>query len=76
MANFAASAPPEIEYVSVSPRRSASVAVTVVTAVEFSATLRAALAPPPFEVITGVLSLTGVTVTEMACVSIRLPSLT
>ena len=72
--NFPESAPPLIEYVSVSPGRSASVAVTVVTAVEFSATLRAALAPPPSEVIVGVLSLTAVTVTAIDCVSVNVPS--
>ena len=48
--------------------------MTVVTAVLFSATLTAAVAPPPFEVMTGALSLTFVTVTAMACVSVRLPS--
>ena len=74
--NLAASAPPMIEYVSVCAGRSASVAVTVVTAVVFSATLTAALAPPPLLVMTGVLSLTGVTVTAIACVSVSVPSLT
>ena len=52
---------------------SGSVAVTVVTAVVFSATEAAAVAPPPFDVMTGA-SLTLVTVTAIACVSIRLPS--
>jgi hypothetical protein len=42
---------------------SASVATTVVTAVVFSATLIEADAPPPFDVMTGVASLTSVTVT-------------
>ena len=56
--------------------RSASLAVTVVTAVLFSATLTAAFAPPPSLVMTGVLSLTGVTVTAIVCMSVRLPSLT
>ncbi|MEZ5729483.1 MAG: hypothetical protein R3E48_16725 [Burkholderiaceae bacterium] len=45
-------------------------AATVVTAVMFSATLTDALAPPPSEVMTGSLSLTGVTVTLMAWVSV------
>ena len=40
-------------YVSVCAGKSASVAVTAVTAVTFSATLIAAVAPPPLEVITG-----------------------
>jgi hypothetical protein len=48
--------------------------VTVVTAVVFSATLTAAVAPPPFEVMTGVLSLTPVTVTAMSWVSVLVPS--
>ena len=48
-----ASAPPEIEYVSVS--RSRSVASTSVTNVWFSAGETKAVAPPPLEVITGAL---------------------
>jgi hypothetical protein len=52
--NLAASAPPTIEYVKVWAGRSASVAVTVITAVVFSATLAVALL-----VIAGVLSFTG-----------------
>ena len=52
---------------------SGSVAVTVVTAVLFSATETAAVAPAPLEVMTGA-SLTLVTVTAIAWVSIRLPS--
>ena len=63
-------------YVSVCAGRSASVAATVVTAVPFSATLTVALAPPPSLVITGLLSLTDVTVTAIACVSVNVPSLT
>jgi len=59
--------------VSVEPA-SASVAVTVVTAVPFSATETLAVAPAPFEVITGALSLTSVTVTAIAWVSVRAPS--
>ena len=51
-------------------------AVTVVTAVLFSATLRLAVAPPPLLVITGTLSFTGVTVTAIVCVSVSVPSLT
>ena len=50
--NLAASAPPLIEYVRVAPA-SASVAVTVVTAVVFSLTLMAAVIPPPLLVIVG-----------------------
>ena len=73
--NFAASAPPLIEYVSVGAGRSASVAVTVVTAVVFSATLIDALAPAPLLVMTGALSSTGVTVTAIAWVSVSVPSL-
>ena len=53
MANFAASVPPSIAYVSVCAGVSASVAVTVVTAVAFSATEIAAVAPPPLLVMTG-----------------------
>ena len=49
----------------------AASAVTVITAVVFSATLAVALL-----VIVGVLSFTGVTVTAMAWVLVRLPSLT
>ena len=58
--------------------RSMSVAVTVVTAVLFSATLIAAAAPPPSDVIVGavLLSATSVTVTEIAWVSVSVPSLT
>ena len=67
----AASAPPVMLNVSGCPGRSASLAVTVVTAVVFSATLTA----PP-EVMAGVLSLTAVTVTAIAWVVLRLPSLT
>ncbi len=77
MANLAASAPPLIEKVSVCAGKSASVAVTVVTAVVFSATLTEAVAPPPLDVISGLLSLPGVTVTAMACESVPpAPSLT
>ena len=69
-----ASAPPTIEYVGAPP--SMSVEVTVVTAVWFSAALTAAVAPPPFDVMTGA-SLTLVTLTAIACVSLPpLPSLT
>jgi hypothetical protein len=53
---------------------SASDAVTVVTAVVFSATLTAAVAPPPFELIAGVLSLTLVTVTAISWTSVLVPS--
>jgi len=56
--NLPESAPPEIEYVSGWTGRSASVAVTVVTAVEFSVTLVDAVAHPPLEVITGATSST------------------
>ena len=52
---------------------SGSVAATVVTAVEFSTTLTAALAPPPLEVITGA-SFWLVTVTAMAWLSVSDPS--
>ena len=52
---------------------SGSVAVTVVTAVPFSATVSAAVGPPPLEVIAGA-SLTFVTVTEINCVSVSAPS--
>jgi hypothetical protein len=44
----------------------ASVAVTVVTAVVFSAIEIAAVAPPPFEVMTGGTFTTAVTVTAIA----------
>ena len=55
---------------------STSVEVTVVTAVWFSATLAAAVDPPPLLVISGA-SLALVTVTAIACVSLPpLPSLT
>ena len=67
----AASAPPVMLYASVCAGRSASLAVTVVTVVEFSATLNALL-----EVMVGVLSFITVTVTAMACEAVRLPSLT
>ena len=50
-----------------------SVATTVVTAVEFSATLTDALTPPLLEVMTGA-ALTSVTVTAIACVSTSDPS--
>ena len=74
MLNFAASAPPAIEYTGAPP--STSLAVTVVTVVWFSAALTLAVAPPPLDVITGA-SLTLVTVTAMACVSLApLPSAT
>ena len=72
IANIAASAPPLMLKVSVDAA-SGSVAVTVVTAVVFSAIDTAAAAPPPLEVMTGA-SLTLVTVTAIACVSMRLPS--
>src|SRR5262245_2176033 len=55
--NLAASAPPTIEYDNGWAGRSPSVAVTVVTAVTFSVRVIEALAPPPFEVTTGLLSL-------------------
>lgn len=42
-----------MEYVNVCAGTSLSVAVTVVTAVEFSATLTEVVAPPPLLVITG-----------------------
>ena len=54
MSNNASCVPAKIEKESAS--LSKSVAVTVVTAVAFSATLIAAVAAPPFEVITGALS--------------------
>ncbi len=73
--NAAASAPPEIEYVSVCAGTSASVAFTSVTAVWFSAALTAAAAPPPSLVITGA-SFTCVTVTVAVRVVLLLnPSL-
>ena len=53
---------------------SASVAVTVVTVVAFSAMLIAALAPPPFDEIAGALSLRLPTVTAIAWLSVLLPS--
>ena len=53
---------------------SASLAVTVVTAVVFSAMLTAAVAPPPLELMTGGLSLTLLTVTAMAWLSVKVPS--
>ena len=57
MVNFAESAPPLIEYTSVdglaTTSGSGSVAVTVVTAVVFSATEIDAVAPPPLLVIVG-----------------------
>ena len=62
IAKSPASAPPVIANVSVSAGTSSSVAVTVVTAVVFSATLTAAVAPPPSLVITGA-SLASVIVT-------------
>ena len=65
--NLLASAPPMIAQLRVCPT-SGSLEVTVVTAVVFSASDTAAVSPPPFEVITG-LSLTSVTVTAIACVS-------
>ena len=74
IANFAASTPPVIEYVSVGAGRSASAARTVVTAAVFSAMLIDAEAPPPLLVIAGVLSLTAVTVTARFCVSVFAPS--
>ena len=48
--------------------------MTVVTAVPFSATVSAAVGPPPFEVIAGA-SLTFDTVTATACVTALVPSL-
>ena len=74
--NRAASAPPLMLYVSVCAGRSASVAVTFVTAVEFSATLTAAVAPAPSLVMTGALSLVALTVTAIAWLSVSVPSLT
>src|SRR5258706_16472109 len=68
MLNFAWSAPPVIENVTLWAGRSASVAVTVVTAVVFSATLGVAL-----DVKTGLLSLTGVTVTVKVCLVVDPP---
>ena len=49
---------------------SASVAVTVVTAVLPATTYTVAVSPPPLEVIIGALSLVFVTVTEISCVSL------
>ena len=50
-------------------------ATTVVTTVPFSATDTAAVAPPPFELITGAaFSTTSVTVTAIAWLSVRVPS--
>ena len=46
----------------------------MVTAVPFSATDIEALAPPPLELMTGALSLTLVTVTAIAWVSVFVPS--
>ncbi len=51
-------------------------AATVVTAVVFSATVTDVAAAPPPLVMTGVRSFTGFTVTAIAWVSLRLPSLT
>ena len=48
------------------PTVSGSVAVTVVMAVVFSATLMAAVGPPPFDVIAGATSFVSVIVTAMA----------
>ena len=57
---------------------SGSVAVTVVTAVLFSATSSAAVAPPQFEVIAGGwfagASFTSLTVTAIAWLSLSAPS--
>ena len=63
MSNRPSSAPPTIENVEAGP--SASSAVTVVTAVAFSATETVAVSPPPFDVIAGVTSFTSVTFTVM-----------
>ena len=74
MVNNTASAPPTIAYVG--PPPSTSVEVTVVTAVWFSAAPTTAVAPPPFDVMTGA-SFALVTVTAIACVSVPpLPSAT
>ena len=71
MANFAASTPPLIEYVSVAAGKSASLACTINTVpVPFSAKL-AGLSG----LNTGLNSLTGVTVTAIACVVELVPSL-
>ena len=72
MLNSPASAPPVMEYESKGDT-SGSVAATVVTAVEFSATVTVALTPPPLEVITGGSS-TSVTVTAIAWLSVLVPS--
>ena len=56
--------------------RDAGRAMTVVTAVLFSATLLEAVAPPPLLMIIGLLSLIGVTVTLIVCESVNVPSLT
>ena len=65
IAKRAASAPPVMLNVSVCAGRSGSVAVTVVTRVVFSTTLRVAMLPPPSLVRTGA-SLVGVTDTVRA----------
>ena len=71
IANLAWSAPPTIENVTACAGRSASVAVTVFTAVVFSAH-----AGRSVDVKTGLNSLTGVTVTLIVCVAVPpLPSL-
>src|SRR5437773_193299 len=68
MVNLAASARSEERRVG-KDWASGSPATTVVTAVEFSATLAVAVAPPPFELIAGA-SLTLVTVTVFAGVAV------
>jgi hypothetical protein len=71
MANSAASAPPVIENVKVCAGKSASVALTSMTVpLPFSAKFTAAAV-----VITGVASLTPVTVTAIAWLVDRVPSL-
>ena len=62
---------PLILYAAPSPE-SPSLDVTVVTAVFPSATLTDAVDPPEFDVITGLLSFTSVTVMVNVCVSVLL----
>jgi len=72
MLNFAESAPPVRLKVSVWAGSSSSEASTSVTAVWFSFTEMAAVAPPPLEEIAG-LSFTSATVTVMVCTSVSVP---
>ena len=70
MANFAASAPPVIEKLSVGAGKSASVALTAITVpVPFSAKLDVVA-----DTKTGLNSLTGVTVMDTDWVAVRVPS--